>query len=635
MKKLIAVLLCLIIAFGSMSAAAISPDDCNDYPVVIVPGYAGAPLYMTDEETGEVINVWKPTGDQLGEAFSAEIVGLLKSLGPLFTGDVQPFADIVGNLFLEHMSDIGCNPDGSSIYPLKKYRETAAETRDSVLLAENDLKCRMEGEICDHLAEYIGHDNIFSFLCDFRMGSVACAAELDAYIKDVKALTGKDKVNIYAVSHGGQVAGTYLSIYGTQGDVKNAVLTIPALGGAVLAADIMSGDVKFDEELLLRFVQCGFMLEEDYNWLMQSEFLGIIDELVNALIPYVGKVIFTWGSMWDFVPIDRYEAMKEKHLDPVANAGIIEKSDYMHNVIMPSFAENFKKAQDAGTNISILAGYGVPSIVGSQENSDAIISTNASTGAKVAPFGERFADGYVQAVNTGLYQVSPGMDVDVSCGYLPYNTWLVEGYFHGMTYKDQYLIDLAETLLLTDKIKDVTSDPAFPQFHASTNPYTPVWAKFNNSVEGYVSDEDSALIIKNLSTKSNMTILSIKNTLGLEFDSLTFNTLAPGETIEIEFSGNLPQASAVKGEIYIDYILDNNITPIGERNIPFTVMNGAPAQYDSNAPYSPLNSETLFEGLIGDFIKFDTIGITPFISILVNIISAWVETIFTKLGFAF
>lgn len=634
MKKIFALILCVVIVFGSVSASAITTDDCNNYPVVIVPGYAGTPFYRIDESTGEEINVWKPTGDQLIDALKEEILAIGKALGDLTTGEVRSLADTLGQLFLEHLGDIGCNPDGSSKYDLMKYRYSPEETRDSVILAEDDLKCRMEGEICDNLAKYIGHENLFAFLCDFRMGSADCAAELNDYIKQVKELTGKDKVNIYAVSHGGQVAGTYLSLYGTQGDVENAVLTIPALGGAVLAADIMSGDVKFDEELLLRFVQCGFMLEEDLNWLMEAEFLEIVDPLINALIPYVGQVLFTWGSMWDFVPCDRYEELKEKLLDPVENAGIIEKSDRMHYEIMPGYAESFKKVQATGTNISILAGYGVPSIVGTQENSDAIISLQASTGAKVAPFGERFADGYTQEVATGLYQVSPGMEIDASCGYLPYNTWYVDGYFHGMTYKDTYLIDLAEKLLLTDEIKDVTSNEEFPQFHASTNPYEPAFAKFDSSVEGYVSDADSRLIIENKSVKSNMTILSITNSLGLEFDNLAFTKIAPGETVEVEFTGSLPQASAVKGEIYISYLLDNNVTPIGERCLSFTVMNGEKAEFSNDSPFSPQNSKTFAETIFGNIGDGSPLmsGIMDFASILVNIVYSWIETAFSKIG---
>ncbi len=635
MKKILSILLCVIIAFGSMSAMAITKDDCNDYPVIIVPGYASTTFYMLDEN-GEKYNVWKPTGDQVLDVVKENLLKVGKGVAELTTGDIQALADMVGEVFVSQLDTIACNDDGSSKHQLYKYHFRAADTQDSYLI-ENDPANRMEGEICDYIAEYIGHENIFAFMCDFRMGSVYCAEELDAYIQDVKEFTGKDKVNLYAVSHGGQVAGTYLSIYGTKGDVENAVLTIPALGGALLAYDIMSQNVKFDEELLLRFVQCGMMLEEDYNWLMEADALGFVDTLVNALIPYIGDIAFNWGSLWDFVPTEYYEELKAELLDETANAEIIRKSDYMHYEIMPNFAENFKKAQAAGTNISILAGYGVPSIVGSQENSDAIISLKASTGAKVAPFGERFADGYTQEIETGIYQVSPGMEIDASCGYLPYNTWYVDGYFHGMTFKDVFLQELAFKLLLTDEIKDVASDPAYPQFHATTDPYEPAFAKFNSSVEGYVSDKDSKLIIENHSTKSNMTILAINNNLGLKFDNFAFTSIAPGESVEIDFTGELPQQSSVKREIYISYVLDNNVTPVGERCLSFTVINGEYAEFDSENPYSPKNSDTPADGIFGDFgndIGFIS-GITKFVSIFVNIVYSWIFTAFEKIGLIF
>lgn len=635
MKKLLSILLCIVIAFGSTTAMAVTKEECNDYPVIIVPGYASTTFYMFDEN-GEKYNAWKPTGDQLLDAVKENALLLGKSFIEFTAGDVQAFADAVGESLLSKLDTIACNDDGSSKHQLYKYHFRAEETQDSYL-KENDPANRMEAEICDYLAEYIGHENIFAFMCDFRMGSVYCADELDAYIQDVKEFTGKDKVNIFAVSHGGQVAGTYLSLYGTKGDVENAVLTIPALGGALLAYDIMSQNVKFDEELLLRFVQCGMMLEEDYDWLMQLHILDFLDDLVNALIPYVAEIAFNWGSLWDFIPTEYYEELKSELLDETANAEIIRKSDYMHYEIMPNFAENFKKAQAAGVNISIMAGYGVPSITGSQENSDAIISTKASTGAKVAPFGERFADGYTQAVDTGLYQVSPGMDIDASCGYLPMNTWYIEGYFHGMTFKDVYSQELTYELLLTDNIKDVTSDPDYPQFHATTNPYEPAFARFNSSVEGYVSDEDTSLIVTNNSTKSNMTILGINTNLGIEFDSLAFPTLAPGESIEIEFVGKIPEISAVKGEIRISYVLDNNVTPIGERTLSFTVLNGAKADYDSENPYSPFNSKTTLENLTNGAFDdiLDNLGIKKIVSIVVNIFTSWVLTVLNKAGINF
>ena len=117
-------------------------------------------------------------------------------------------------------------------------------------------------------------------------------------------------------------------------------------------------------------------------------------------------------------------------------------------------------------------------------SSDAIITTPASTGATCAPFGERFADGYTQKVDTGFYQVSPTMTVDASTCYLPEHTWLIQDYHHGMTYKDEYTKSLMYTLLLNEESYDVHSFEQYPQFHATTNVSHSIFASFNNCTEG-------------------------------------------------------------------------------------------------------------------------------------------------------
>ena len=83
------------------------------------------------------------------------------------------------------------------------------------------------------------------------------------------------------------------------------------------------------------------MEETDYNWLVKAEKLGFLDDIVNNLLPYIWDVLGYWGSMWDFVPTEYYEAMKAKRLDPVESAALIEKSDYMHYQVMPDFANGF------------------------------------------------------------------------------------------------------------------------------------------------------------------------------------------------------------------------------------------------------------------------------------------------------
>lgn len=624
MKKIISVLLCAVMILTCTSAAlAAEGEKYTEYPVIIVPGYSSSWMYK-EGENGEKIHVWGIDMNDVGERVLKRIVDLGLGIGALTQGNAKKIATTVGEEVVDMLGDMACNPDGSSKVDLKRYCVTAEESCSANLdVLYPDGRFQHESEIMGEYANYIGKENIFNFNCDFRMGAVACATRLDQFVQSVKEYTGKDKVNILAVSHGGQVSGTYLTLFGQKGDINNAVLTVPALGGAGLAYDVFNGDVKFDEKGLFEFVEHGMMEETDYNWLVKAEKLGFLDDIVNNLLPYIWDVLGYWGSMWDFVPTEYYEAMKAKRLDPVESAALIEKSDYMHYQVMPDFANGFKRAQAAGTNVSIIAGYDNKIITGLPESSDSIITIASSTGATPAPLGQRFADGYTQKVDTGFYQISPSMTIDASTSYMPEHTWFVENLYHGMTYKDPYSAELMKTLLLTDKIKDVHSDPAFPQFHATTNVSHSVHAAFNKSVEGYVSSDDTAIVITNLSKKDQMKIMSVAaRGLDITFYGIISKVLEPGESIEIPFKGEIPKVSVKNFDIVVDYVLVGSPTLIGERSFDFTVMNGEKAAYDENNPYVPADIDGNVDSVLDEAHNniFTNLGLKPLISIIFNIL---------------
>ena len=147
---------------------------------------------------------------------------------------------------------------------------------------------------------------MFFYTNDWRMSVYDCAVGLDEYIQKVKEYTGKDKVNIIAVSHGGQVSAVYLSLFGYKQDVDNAVLTVPAIGGAGLAYDLMSGDVAIDEYMIVYYLQHGFDADGKYEWLLEAQQLGFLDEVVKNALPYIYNVAGYWGSIWDFIPLEYY-----------------------------------------------------------------------------------------------------------------------------------------------------------------------------------------------------------------------------------------------------------------------------------------------------------------------------------------
>ena len=605
MKKLISVVLCFILLFSSvcMASAGFDNSEYNGYPVIVVPGYSSSAQYRIDEN-GNKVHVWGVDMNEILAALFKNIVKVGIDIGALATGDGKALGETVGKEFVKLYYDMACNPDGSSVYPLQRYCVTAEESNRAVMLKKYDgeLTYQHETEILGEYAKYIGDENIYNFNCDFRMGAPFCAKQLDEFIQSVKEYSGKDKVNIFAVSHGGQVTGTYLTLYGEKGDVNNAVMTVPALGGAGIVYDLLADNIEFDEECLLRFVEHGMMFETDFNWLVRANELGFLDEVLNTLAPYARQVLGYWGSIWDFCPTEFYEEMKAKNLDPVESAELIKKSDYMHYEVMPDFSNGFKRAQKAGTDVYIVAGYDNKVVTGLNQSSDGIITINSATGATAAPLGQRFSDGYTQKVDTGFYQVSPSMTVDASTSYLPNHTWFIENFFHGMIYKDPYTAQLLKTLLLTEKIKDVHSSAQYPQFHATTNKSHSVHAMFNNSTEGYVSSKDTAVVIKNLSEKYKMKITSISaRGLDIKFAGSIFTkVLKPGESVEVKFTGKIPELSLANFDLVVDYTLIGSATPLGERLFNFTIMNGDAVKYDPEKPYVSANLVSDFNKLLDE-----------------------------------
>lgn len=626
MKKILALILSAVMilsVFPVAFAAENEKEDLTKYPIIMVPGYTSSSYYKIDEETGEKVMVW---GDAAGQVVSGAQDGMLEKIlaeaAKFFvTGDAKELAAILGTGFRRIFADLKCNDDGTPSVTVYNYVHTPEETNYANLAEkypEGDYQAEIE--IMNDIGARVGKENTYVFTCDFRMGAVQLANSLREYIDDVieyhnqgKAEKDKvDKVNIYALSHGGQVTGTYLTLYGHEGKVNNAVLTVPALAGAGIAYDAFNGDADFNDAELLQFLQHGFVIEEDLDLFFRANQLGFLDELVEALLPECMPILGCWGSLWDFIPLAQYEEMKAKNLDPVKNAGLIAQSDFVHYEIMSPdgeyyYAKGFKKAEEAGTNIYILAGYDVQIVSGMAVSSDSIIPVEGATGATAAPLGQRFADGYTQKVDTGFYQVSPSMTIDASTGYLPERTWYIENYHHGMTYADDFTFSLACKLLLTDgEGYTVNSLPEYPQFHATTNPAHVVFARFDSSKEGYISSQDTQLIISNISYDSVITVNSA-SVYGADFGFffLPF-ILKPGESKAIKIKGEIPQVSLKNVEVSVSY-LNNKVTPVCERTFDFTIMNGAAVEFDEKSPFTaadyPKNIDTVLPGIANTLLE--------------------------------
>lgn len=630
MKKIVSVLLSLILVFSTCAVAfsvsvEFDKDEMSEYPLIIVPGYSSSSLYYPE---GDEI-VWGLNMDLVVERVLDNIVELGVGLGALTVGNAKIIAQTVGEEINMLFEKLRCDKNGESVYALERTVSTAEEVNNANLMVTHpNGDHRQEKEMALEFAEYIGDENIYNFTCDFRMGSEACAKQLDELVQDVKKHSGKDKVNLLAVSHGGQVTATYLTLYGWKNDVDNAVLTVPAIGGAGIAYDLMINNVKFDEECLLRFIEHGMRWEEDYDWLVKAQQLGFIDLIIKELVPVIFDTIGYWGSLWDFIPAEKYEDVKAQLLDPVESAALIEKSDRFHYEILPKVGEKLAECIENGMNISIISGSGNRVVTGLEETSDAIITTAASTGAACAPYGERFADGYVQKNSCGgKNKVSPAMDIDASTAYLPDNTWFVNGLFHGMTYWDNYTRTLMMTLLFTDRITDVYSDKNYPQFKDTTNPSSSVYAEFKGCQPGILSETDK-LVITNCSWENDVRLSAVYcDGIDLEFRVNPFVKLAPGESVELEIKGDIPEVSGKSVGLTVCYTT-GTITPVGYRTQRFRLENGDAVANEggtvSAEVKTPLDDIIISED-IDNLLK--DLGLKEFFAMFCTIFCYWIDVI--------
>ena len=609
MKKVISVFLAFAIVFCCSSVGFSADSAAEDYPVIIVPGYGGSALVKTNDDNTQE-QVWGVDGDEILSIVMSKIAEIGIGFGALAFGNADYLADVVGKETVKYLEDIRCNPDGSSKYNVTTKYKTAKETCREALYKEygNYEDYQFEKEYSAFFAEKIGSDKVFNFNNDFRNGAVKCAENLDKYIQEVKAETGCDKVNIYTISHGGQVTGTYLTLFGEKRDVHKAIMTVPALCGSSTLYDLFSKNIKFDELNLLYFIENGTINETDLHWLVEAQQLGFLDKVFNKLVPYLFDVAGYWGSVWDFMPSDIYDEMKEKWLDPVASAEIIRQSDYMHYEVMPQFKTSFQKCIDEyDMQVSIIAGVDINTTTGCPINSDGIIFTSGATGATCADYGKRFPDNYKQ-INPcgGKNKLSPSMTIDASTSYLPDNTWFMSGMFHGMMVWEDFGKDLINKLMLTDEIKDVYSDPDFPQFHTSSNPSYSVFARFDKSVEGFLSDADTSLIVSNLTEQDNdLYILNIEaKGIDLKFDLPDLNkALKEDESVNVGFSGDTSSATSRVIEIAITYAVKGTPTPLGQRVLYFTVQDFDGSQNIETQQIEFKDNFSIFFSLITSFIS--------------------------------
>ncbi len=581
MKKLKQVLACVLalclLAIPPVTAAA----ENTATPLIVLQGYSGPRL--DDAATGE--QVWGLDFDAVGQRILDALPDILGTAGETFTGDTTALVDILGGIVQETLEPVLCNPDGTSKYDLVPHIQTAQQARVSTLRANGEEGLIAEKELVAMFEERIGSENVFIFNFDWRKGQIEYAAAIDDFIGQVKALTGAQQVDLFGLSHGGQCGASYLYQYGWKGDVRKAMLDSPAIGGTSLVGDLLLGNpLDIDYATILQFVELGLGTENEFEGLLR--YIGF--ENLNAVVTdlcerYVVDIIQNIPSIWDFCPLSVYEEAKAKRLDPLANAQLIEQSDAFHYGILQNMRAGLERAQNAGTEIAIVTKYGFENVTGSNINSDYIIDTALSSGAYCAPFDESFSDAYTQSgtacTNSGHLHISPERNIDATYAYLPDNTWFVRGQFHGMYVFDPYTVSLVQAFYFTDTLKDVFSDPNFPQFNATHNPVDSLFVRFDATSPGYHSDADGNLLFYNLSEQYEIAVRHVE-VIGAPFDVQTriAQRIAPGESGGVTISAHDLAACKKPFTLRVTYTLFNPQLLLKTEDFVFTPLTDGEAR---------------------------------------------------------
>lgn len=566
MKKLLSIVLAVTMLLG-IAAPAFAQGENEQLPLIVLGGYGSSPLYYIAED-GTTQQVWPLSGDSISEQTSSDLSAFLLAVLKFLCGDVDDLGNAIAYGGMNILDKAFCGENGESLYNVKYFPNDPQYTNYNYL-SENRTTELHEKELCAAQAKIRGGDRVFCFQYDFRKGGYEAAVELDKFVKAVLEYTGAEKVDIFGISYGGFVGGTYLSLYADTAPVNNVVLDVPALGGTSFAKRFFLGEVDFPVSSLASLFETLLGSETNIAGLLKNVKLPRIEKLASVFLKTISVLPSRWGSLWDLLTPEDYEILKERLLDPVENAEIIRKSDIIHHEVMPNYKTNFARCTERGANISILCNYVDYTAFGGQKLADMLLDASRVSGAVCADVGRRLPDNYTPAgtsCNDSTHNhLAPSMKVDASSAYLPENTWFIDGQYHGTYAKDPYTVELINSLLTAEGKTDIYTYESFPQFQIALQPYYTVNAVFEGQKTGHIGSSDT-LTVTNLSATNEIRLTSIEFD-GVKIDGAFGKTLAPGESAS--FKVEIAKPVTGRKELTVAYMKNTFGPLVSERCFDF------------------------------------------------------------------
>ena len=211
-------------------------------PCIVLPGIGQSKVELLNKKGEKIKMAWPLDVDT--EALLGKLKApMLKMM--LFRKDAG-FSDKVASLVAEAIDPVAINPDGS----MKNNVRVVTYPRLSDCTAD-EKRYIYKMVPMQKLTEVIGEENLYFFAFNSFGEPYKTARALDAFIQNVKAETGSDRVNLIPVSLGGALSTAYFDAYGAKNDVKRVLYFVAALEGTHLIADVMEKRLSADDPLSL------------------------------------------------------------------------------------------------------------------------------------------------------------------------------------------------------------------------------------------------------------------------------------------------------------------------------------------------------------------------------------------------
>ncbi len=486
MKKFLCILISLIIAFSSILtvSAAGFKHSCDYAPTIVIPGIGQSKTFLVDENgnrvtdaDGDEITGW-PLYFDTDYAIKQLVAPLLLSL--IFQRDFG-LSETTYTTAKELLKWNSFDSNGKNNYNIQveKYPYSLAE-------CTAEEKAHIYGCVpLNDLTDIAGEDHLYYFAYNSFGNNIEIVDELYSFIQMVKDETGHDKVNLVPISLGGTIANGLLDYYPeVMEDINRVVYVVPALNGSNIIGDVYKNKLSTSDEMLYDIMfplltgddVTGYLINILIRILPKSVILNFLDALVAGM---TDGLLLNCTTMWSLVPKEDYIECRDRLLNGNEHVVIRSQTDRYYEAQCNSL-KNIQAMVDKGIDVFNIVDYSVPlyCLVESWDkcNADGIIQIESTgMGVDSMPVGEKYPASYQQKNENKLgtqnctdknhNHISPDREVDASTALLPDQTFFFYQQDHEDTGDNDVIMKLAVEILTNENMKDVYSNPDFPQFN--------------------------------------------------------------------------------------------------------------------------------------------------------------------------